>query len=65
VIIDLRIIMTWKVTINGAKTYTYSFNENNTNFKIYVMFDILNNIHSLIGHNVPNVQLDMEEEVVC
>jgi len=37
------------ITINAVETLIYPFNENNPNFKIYVMvddmFDILNNVH--------------------
>lgn len=42
------------ITINDVETLIYPFNENNPNFKIYViidhMFDILNNVHKSIGH---------------
>jgi len=42
------------ITINGVETLIYPFNENNPNFKIYVMtgdmFDILSNVHKSIGY---------------
>jgi len=38
------------ITINCVETINYPFNKNKPNFKIYDMFDILNNIHKSIGH---------------